>query len=148
MLTLIGMLTPPGTGGQPGRALHAATAAGLFVVLLFWLVASRSALSGMRDRDRVWQESIDSMDLGIALYGPDDRLLNCNPAFRTLYPEIGELMQPGVLYLDLMHEYYRPGARGSDRWPHARASFWRMPIGDAAATRSPRPFGMPGADGC
>jgi hypothetical protein len=38
----------------------------------------------MRERDRAWQHSIDSMDVGIALYGPDDRLLNCNPAFRAL----------------------------------------------------------------
>ncbi|MGZ8255448.1 MAG: PAS domain S-box protein, partial [Burkholderiaceae bacterium] len=107
MVTLVGTLTAQGRAGSAVAVLHAVTGVSLFVVLLFWLVASRSALKGMRERDRAWQQSIDSMDVGIALYGPDDRLLNCNPAFRTLYPEIADLMRPGALYSDLVHAYYR-----------------------------------------
>jgi diguanylate cyclase (GGDEF)-like protein/PAS domain S-box-containing protein len=107
MVTLVGTLTAQGRAVSAVAALHAVSGAGLFVVLLFWLLANRSALKGMRERDRAWQQSIDSMEVGIALYGPDDRLLNCNPAFRALYPEIAGLMEPGVLYADLMDAYYR-----------------------------------------
>ena len=97
------------TGSQAGllAVLHACSGAALFLVLVFWLVASRSALTGLRERDRAWQQSIDSMDVGIALYGPDDRLLNCNPAFRAQYPEIGELLRPGAFFPDLVREYYK-----------------------------------------
>ena len=107
MVTLVGALASDGGSGKLATLLHAATGAGLFIVLVFWLVASRSALTGMRARDLALQQSIDSMDVGIALYGPDDRLLNCNPAFRALYPEIADLLQPGALYSDLVREYYQ-----------------------------------------
>jgi len=110
-LALLSMLTLAGTliAGEPaGRiaVLHALSGGALFVVLVFWLVASRSALSGMRARDRAWQQSIDSMDVGIALWDPDDRLLNCNPAFRAFYPEIAEQIRPGALYSDLVRAYF------------------------------------------
>ena len=107
MVTLVATMTAVGTpNGSLFAALHAASAACLFIALGVWLVASRMALTGMRVRDRAWQQSIDSMDVGIALYGPDDRLLNCNPAFRALYPEIADLMQPGAVYMDLVCTYY------------------------------------------
>ena len=85
--------------------LHALSAAAFFVAIAFWLLANRTALTGMRARDRAWQQSIDSMNVGIALYGPDDRLLNCNAAFRALYPEIGDLLVPGALYSDVVRDY-------------------------------------------
>jgi diguanylate cyclase (GGDEF)-like protein/PAS domain S-box-containing protein len=107
MVTLVAALLSTGKQADMLALLHAGSAAALFVVLVVWLVASRSALTGLRERDRAWQQSIDSIGVGIALYGPDDRLLNCNPGFRALYPEIAELIKPGAAYLDLVREYYR-----------------------------------------
>jgi diguanylate cyclase (GGDEF)-like protein len=56
MVTLIGTL-----GSEGGRStmalLHALSGAALFVVLLVWLVASRSALAAVREQRRAWQQS-------------------------------------------------------------------------------------------
>ena len=106
MLTLAGAFSSAGGRGSNLAILHAVTGGALFIALALWLVASRRALTGMRRRDRAWQQSIDSMNVGIALYGPDDRLLDCNPAFRALYPEVAELLQPGVSYSDVLHAYF------------------------------------------
>ena len=56
MVTLIGTLAAGGTG-RTMALLHALSAAALFVVLLAWLVASRSALNAVREQQRAWQES-------------------------------------------------------------------------------------------
>jgi diguanylate cyclase (GGDEF)-like protein/PAS domain S-box-containing protein len=106
VLVLAGALAAD-TGARSFALLHAASGAALFAAVAFWLLASRRALARLQERDLGWQQSIDSMDVGIALYGPDDRLLNCNPAFRALYPELDGLLQPGVLYGDLVREYFR-----------------------------------------
>jgi diguanylate cyclase (GGDEF)-like protein/PAS domain S-box-containing protein len=106
LLTLAGTFSNAGGVGSRLAILHAVTGGALFVALGLWLVANRRALSGMRRRDRAWQQSIDSMNVGIALYGPDDRLLDCNPAFRALYPEVAELLIPGALYADVLRAYF------------------------------------------
>ncbi len=106
MLTLAATFTRAGGVGSVLAMVHAVTGGALFVALALWLIGSRRALTGMRRRDRAWQQSIDSMNVGIALYGPDDRLLECNPAFRALYPEVADLLLPGASYADVVHAYY------------------------------------------
>jgi diguanylate cyclase (GGDEF)-like protein len=61
MVTLIGTLAAGGTG-RTMALLHALSAAALFVVLLAWLVASRSALTAVRGQQRAWQESRQLME--------------------------------------------------------------------------------------
>ena len=56
MVTLVGALAAGGTG-RTMALLHALSAAALFVVLVAWLVASRSALTAVREQQRAWQES-------------------------------------------------------------------------------------------
>jgi diguanylate cyclase (GGDEF)-like protein/PAS domain S-box-containing protein len=107
LLALGGSLLFDGTAGRISAALLAVSGVALVGILALWLAASRSALTGMRTRDLLWQQSIDSMNVGIALYGPDDRLLNCNDAFRELYPEISARLNPGTPYSELMRAYYR-----------------------------------------
>ena len=48
----------------------------------------------------------DSLDVGIALYDADDRLIRCNRAFRAVYPEIASLLVPGAAFDDLIRAYY------------------------------------------
>jgi diguanylate cyclase (GGDEF)-like protein len=61
MVTLIGALAAGGTG-RTMALLHALSAAALFVVLVAWLVASRSALKAVREQRRAWQESRRMME--------------------------------------------------------------------------------------
>ncbi len=50
------------------------------------------------------------MKVGVALYDADDRLIGCNDAYRTLYPEIADHLEPGRTYRDLMSAYYKVGS--------------------------------------
>jgi diguanylate cyclase (GGDEF)-like protein len=56
MVTLIGTL---GSDGErsPMALLHALSGAALFIVLVVWLMASRSALAAVREQRRAWQQS-------------------------------------------------------------------------------------------
>ena len=56
MVTLIGTLVADGGRGTMAL-LHAVSGAALFVVLVLWLVASRSALAAVREQRRAWQQS-------------------------------------------------------------------------------------------
>jgi diguanylate cyclase (GGDEF)-like protein len=56
MVTLIGTLGADGERG-PMALLHAVSGAALFIVLVAWLVASRSALAAVREQRRAWQQS-------------------------------------------------------------------------------------------
>src|SRR5512137_477220 len=56
MVTLVGTLAAGGTG-RTMALLHALSGAALFVVLVVWLMASRSALTAVREQRRAWQES-------------------------------------------------------------------------------------------
>jgi len=56
MATLIGTLVSDG-GRSTMALLHALSGAALFVVLVLWLVASRSALAAVREQRRAWQQS-------------------------------------------------------------------------------------------
>ena len=46
------------------------------------------------------------MKVGVALYDAEDRLIGCNDAYRALYPEVADQLQPGRTYRDLMTAYY------------------------------------------
>ncbi len=56
MVTLIGTLASD-DGRSTMALLHALSGAALFVVLLVWLVASRSALAAVQEQRRTWQQS-------------------------------------------------------------------------------------------
>ena len=47
------------------------------------------------------------MNVGIALYDREDRLVNCNNAFRALYSEAAHLLVPGANMYDIATGYYK-----------------------------------------
>ena len=49
-----------------------------------------------------FEAMFDLLDVGVALFDADDRLVRCNAAFRALYPEIAPRLQAGADYDDLM----------------------------------------------
>ncbi len=61
----------------------------------------------MHPRAIAWERSLESMKVGVALYDRDDRLINCNQAFRELYSEIAHLLVPGAGLDDLVTAYYK-----------------------------------------
>ena len=81
--------------------------AAIIVALAFWLIGSRIRIGQMQARAHAWERSLESMNVGIALYDREDRLLNCNAAFRALYPEVAHLLVPGARFYDVATEYYK-----------------------------------------
>ena len=46
------------------------------------------------------------MNVGVALWDPEDRLIGCNAAYRDLYSEIAAELLPGCSYRELMTVYH------------------------------------------
>jgi len=85
---------------------HATLAAVMGVLLVAWLLISRRVRRESQSRSKLWEESIESMKVGVALYDAEDRLIGCNAAYRNLYSEIADRLLPGQTYRDLMTAYY------------------------------------------
>ncbi|HQR55835.1 MAG TPA: EAL domain-containing protein [Burkholderiaceae bacterium] len=81
-------------------------AAILGLLVIAWLLISQRLQRESRSRSRLWEESIESMNVGVALYDADDRLIGCNAAYRNLYSEIADKLVPGRTYRELMTAYY------------------------------------------
>ena len=96
--------------GEPSAdafyALHGVGGALLFVSVLFWLLATRLALVQSRTQAQGWKLSIDSLSTGVAVYDAEDRLVSCNAAYRSLYPEVADRLVRGARYADLIARYY------------------------------------------
>ncbi len=88
------------------RSAHEAVAALLFVGLLVWLATVLAALKRARSRAERVDEALSSMSIGLAVWDDEDRLVDCNEAFRAIYPEIREHLVPGVRYRRLLEIYY------------------------------------------
>nr|MCU0951236.1 PAS-domain containing protein [Burkholderiaceae bacterium] len=72
------------------------------LVLLFSTRATRRAHEAARNLDATFE----NLNLGVAIYDRDDRLIRCNRTFRSYFPEVADRMQPGVHYDELMRAYY------------------------------------------
>src|SRR5688572_16593827 len=52
--------------------------AALLIALTFYLIGSRIRVGEIQSHALAWERSLESMEVGIALYDRDDRLINCN----------------------------------------------------------------------
>jgi PAS domain S-box-containing protein len=52
-------------------------------------------------------DTIESLDSGLAMYGPDGRLVVCNQRYRQLFSSCAELISPGTKYEKILRESYR-----------------------------------------
>ncbi|MGZ8993193.1 MAG: PAS-domain containing protein, partial [Burkholderiaceae bacterium] len=95
-------MLPSNTTMAPGAVSLLVVAFGsalLIAVALYW-TGSRIRISEMQARALAWERSLESMNVGIALYDREDRLVNCNAAFRALYAEGDHLLVPGANLYD------------------------------------------------
>lgn len=58
-----------------------------------------------------WQvrilQSLDHLQSGLVMYGPDDVLVFCNRRFKEIYPEIADVLNPGVPYSQIARTFYQ-----------------------------------------
>lgn len=94
-----------GLSGASGSILRGAAGLLLIGVIAVMVVHRQAARRASQVASSI-DAGIESLDVGVALFDPNDRLVRCNRAYRALFPEIADRMQPGVAYDDLMRAYY------------------------------------------
>ena len=57
------------------------------------------------ERSRL-KDAIESLDAALAIYDADERLIICNQKYRETYHEITHMIVPGVLYSEMLEEYF------------------------------------------
>jgi PAS domain S-box-containing protein len=62
-----------------------------------------------RIKERQLEDAIEALDSGFAMYDADDRLVKCNRTYRELYPEVAELLEPGVPHDTILNAYIQSG---------------------------------------
>ncbi len=63
----------------------------------------RDRLAAESDRQRkTIQAAIATISEGFVLYGPDDRIVLCNEQFRSIYPGLADIMNPGVSFREIL----------------------------------------------
>jgi len=96
-----------GPGSNLLFTLHGISGALLFVAVLLWLLATRVALARAEVRESGWKLAIDTLETGVAVFDRADRLITCNRAYRSLYPEVATALVSGARYADLVTAWYR-----------------------------------------
>jgi diguanylate cyclase (GGDEF)-like protein len=124
---------------SPGWAIAAAllsVAATLAIFALAWRATSRlEAARARSDAASARQrEILDKLEAALVLYDPDDRIELVNDDFRSLYREVGDLIQPGTRFESLLRatvERQLIGAAQADpeAWIEQRLREHRQPHG-------------------
>ena len=63
-----------------------------------------------RARERL-VDAIENLDAGFVMFGPDERLVICNQTFRTMFGVCADIIQPGVGFDEILHEFVNRGGR-------------------------------------
>lgn len=61
------------------------------------------AMSEAKIARRQLRHAIDSISEGFILYDENDRIVLCNSKYRTLFPELANLLEPGTPFTDIIH---------------------------------------------
>ncbi|HMQ58423.1 MAG TPA: PAS-domain containing protein, partial [Rhizobiaceae bacterium] len=80
---------------------------GTFIGLRTDITELKMRESTVEENFQLLDMAIRSMDAGLAIYGPDDRLLVVNPAMNRLYPEMAAALQPGTHFRDIIAAAWR-----------------------------------------
>jgi PAS domain S-box-containing protein len=77
-------------------------------------------------------DAIESLDAGLVMYGPDERLVICNTKYKEMYAACAHAMVPGALYEDILRIFATSGVpdlRGisADEWVAHRLAAHRNP---------------------
>ncbi|WP_198154775.1 sensor histidine kinase [Oceanibaculum pacificum] len=62
-----------------------------------------------RDGHALLAEAIDTLDIGLVLYGPNDTLVFCNKAFKEFYPGSGRILTVGRSRADILRDMIAAG---------------------------------------
>ena len=86
------------------------------------------------------KETIDSLDAGFLMFGPDERLIVCNRRYRELYPDIAPFMEPGETLSEISRRWLAslggvaPDGQSSQVWIERRLAQHRPERADTRRT--------------
>ncbi len=93
-------------GGGEAAPLALASLLLALAALVLLLLALRRSLAQTNCAATRVEAAFESLQVGVAFYDADDRLIRCNSTFRRLYGEIADQIVPGVRYADLVRSYF------------------------------------------
>ena len=79
-------------------------------------------------------DAIESLDAGLVMYGPDERLVVCNAKYKELYAACAHVMTPGTPYEEILRVFAADGdpdmaGISPDEWVANRLADHRNPVG-------------------
>jgi len=77
-------------------------------------------------------DAIESLDAGLVIYGPDERLVVCNTKYKELYEACAHVLTPGTQYEHILRVFADAGGpdleeMSADEWVAARLASHRNP---------------------
>lgn len=99
-------------------------------------VAVRTDITAIRQAETRLSDAIGSLNDGFLLWDADDRLVLRNEAYLRLYPEIAELVQPGMYFRDLATMLYDRNIGNPEAGDAARELWLRKRLADHNAPTS------------
>ncbi len=77
-------------------------------------------------------DAIESLDAGLVIYGPDERLVICNSKYKEMYAPCANVMTPGTPYEEILQVFARSGVPdltdvSADEWVARRLAAHRNP---------------------
>ncbi|MBY0525848.1 MAG: PAS domain S-box protein [Gemmataceae bacterium] len=77
-------------------------------------------------------DAIESLDAGLVMYGPDERLVICNTKYKEMYAACAHAMAPGTPYEDLLWIFAKSGSPdltgiSAEEWVARRLAAHRNP---------------------
>jgi PAS domain S-box-containing protein len=84
-------------------------------------------------------DAIESLDAGLVMYGPDERLVVCNSKYKEMYAACAHAMIPGTPYEDILRVFTESGVHeltgiSAEEWVARRLAAHRNP-GEPAVQR-------------
>ena len=68
----------------------------------------------LNDAKTQLSDAVESISEGFALWGVDDRLIMCNDRYRNTYPDLDDVLRPGVLFEDFARVALERGVFGQE----------------------------------
>ncbi|WP_404381579.1 PAS-domain containing protein [Caenispirillum salinarum] len=76
--------------------------------------AARVRVEQSADLQAHMLDAVESVSEGFVLFGQDGRLIHCNERYRSAYPMLADILEPGITFDALLREAARRGARDPD----------------------------------
>jgi PAS domain S-box-containing protein len=80
-----------------------------FVSFIQDITERKRAEEELRNSQALLTSSIETMNEGFVLFGPDDRLVVCNDVYREMFPAMADKLVPGARYTELLDRLIERG---------------------------------------